>query len=388
MTGLLALAYLAFISLGLPDTVLGVAWPVLRVIHDVPHAALGATTAAAAIAYFASGLLAGRLVDKLGTGGVLGASTALVVAGIVGYAMAPTYALFVVAAAVTGAGSGAVDAALNVFAAASFRPRHMSWLHAAWALGASIGPAVMTTSIAQGHGARGGYLALAAPLLALAAMFTLLRRRLDAPVFDVVAAEAGAAPEGGATAEERGGVAGRGVPVAGRVPLQLATFFAYAGLEAGIGQWATTILVLARGLSSTAAGAWTTAYWTSLLAGRVVAGLVVERTGPVRLARIGAATALAGTAAFACGIDAGLVVVGLGLAPIYPGLMSASPRRHGASSARVVGYSVSAATAGIAIIPAALGVVVDRSGAGAATIVLVGVAAAMVVAHELLVRRD
>jgi MFS family permease len=141
-SALLALAYLAFISLGLPDAVLGVAWPSLRGSFGLSHALLGVLLAVTAIAYFISGMLAGRLMQGLGIGRLLAGSTALVAAAILGYSASPAFALIVLLAPLVGFGSGAIDAALNTYAARNFSPKHMSWLHAAYAAGAMAGPAI------------------------------------------------------------------------------------------------------------------------------------------------------------------------------------------------------------------------------------------------------
>jgi MFS family permease len=128
---LLALAYLAFIGLGLPDALLGVAWPSLRDSFSLPQALLGVPLAVTATAYFISGMLAGRLMQGLGIGRLLAGSTALVAASVLAGSAAPAFALIVLVAPLAGFGSGAIDAALNTYAARGFSPKHMSWLHAA-----------------------------------------------------------------------------------------------------------------------------------------------------------------------------------------------------------------------------------------------------------------
>jgi fucose permease len=137
---LLALAYLAFVSLGLPDTVLGVAWPSLRESFALRQAVLGAPLAASAATYFLSGVLAGRLMKRVGIGGLLAASTWLVAVGVAGYAAAQGFASFIFAAFLVGFGSGAVDAGLNTYGAHHFGARHLTWLHAAYSTGAALGP--------------------------------------------------------------------------------------------------------------------------------------------------------------------------------------------------------------------------------------------------------
>ncbi len=178
---LLGLSYLAFVSLGLPDAVLGVAWPTLHLELGVDRAALGAVLTSAGAAYVVSGLLSGQLIQRWGTGALLSASTLSVTLGLVGYALAPRWAVFLIAALFVGAGSGAIDAGLNGYAARTFPPRQMSWLHAAYSVGAAIGPALMTIFVATARGWRGGYAVLAATLGALSLVFLSVRRAWESP---------------------------------------------------------------------------------------------------------------------------------------------------------------------------------------------------------------
>jgi fucose permease len=360
---LLLLAYVAFISLGLPDTVLGVAWPTLRATFGLPQAAMGAALSANVAGYFVSGLLAGRVAAALGVGGLLALSTGLVTAGLTGFAVAPSWPLFVSCAVLVGLGSGAVDAALNSYAAVHFAPRHMNWLHACYSVGATLGPAAMATALA-GASYRAGYVALAAVLGAMSLAFLATRRRWESR------GTAGGSSAGSAWAALR----------LRRVWLQVAIFFAYTGLEASAGQWAFTVLREARGLPLEAAGAWTAAYWGSIAGGRVVVGFAVGRLGPDRLVRMGSLGAVAGASIYALvpgsAGAAGLVLLGLSLAPIFPMLMSRTPDRVGAGiAAHAVGFQVAAATLGTAALPSAQGALADALGVRAIPVALVGLAA-------------
>jgi fucose permease len=386
-TALVLLAYLGFVSLGLPDTVLGVAWPSLRETFTLPQAALGVPLAVSAATYFASGVLAGRLVRLLGTGGLLAASTAVVAAGAAAYAAAPSFAVFLAAACVVGAGSGAVDSALNAYAAHRLGARHMTWLHAAYSTGAAIGPATMAALVASGAGWRTGYVAVAAALAALTSAFVATRRRWA----DGDAEDAGLPGDVGMPRERARALGGGEALRRPHVPLQIAIFFLYSGTEVAAGQWSYTVLVEARGLDAPAAGAWATAYWASLLAGRVVLGFVVERVGTVRLVRLATAAALAGATAFAVpGVptvagSAGLCLLGFALAPVYPGLMSETPRRVGAAAVHAIGFQVAAATAGVAVIPGAAGVLGEKLGLAAIPAAVAACALVLAALHERLV---
>jgi fucose permease len=374
----LLLSYVAFVSIGLPDTVLGVAWPSLQASFGIPPSAMGAVLATAMGGYFLSGLFAGGAVARLGVGNLLTLSSALVVMALCGYALAPTWAAFFPFGAVWGLGSGAIDTALNAYAARHFSVRHVNWLHGCWGIGASIGPAVMTFSLARGNEYQAGYAGLAAVLGGLAIVFALTRRRWDDAQDAVGAASADSGDQGLRTALRHG-----------RVWLQLLIFFFYTGVEAGVGQWCFSWLRERRGLSLEAAGSWTSAYWASLTVGRLVLGAVVGRVGPDRLVRAATVGAVIGVLLFAAAGGllgcVGLLVLGASLAPIFPTLMARTPARVGDGLAHhAVGLQVSAGTLGVAVVPSVMGFLVARLGIGAVGTVVVAVAVGLLLAHEVL----
>ena len=385
---LIALSFLAFVSLGLPDTVLGVAWPSIRDAFGLPQAGLGLVPAFGVSAYFVSGLLAGSLVRRMGVGRLLAVSTGLVALGLVGYAAAPRWSLFFPVAAVIGLGSGAIDAGLNGYAARHFPVRTMNWLHACWSVGATVGPAIMTGVLAAGASYRVGYAVLAAALWAMALAFAATRRSWDDP------GDAGASPPAGAGPGQPAAPAVAGVGAAlgsGRAWLQIAIFFAYTGAEAGTGAWCFTVLREGRGLSVEAAGFWTTVFWGSLTAGRFCLGFVVDRVGPDRLLRAATLGAVAGAAAFAAfaGFPGrlGLGVLGFSLAPLFPTLMARTPARLGEHIApHAIGFQVSAATLGSAVLPGALGLAAEGAGLTSIPLLLVGAAVLLLGLYEVLLR--
>jgi fucose permease len=357
--GLLALAYLAFVSLGLPDAVLGVAWPSLRDTFSLPQAGMGAILTATAAAYFVSGLLAGRLMRALRIGLLLAASTALVAMGLAGYTTVPLFALFLFAACFIGFGSGAIDAALNTYAAHHFGARHMTWLHAAYSVGAALGPVLLTALLARGAGWRSGYAVIGAVLGGLALTFVILRRWWEGgPELP------GAEPASPVTPSGTSGEALRRP----RVWLQILVFFFYTGVEVTAGQWSFTVLTEGRGLGTAEAGSQVSLYWGSLLVGRILSGFIVERMGPVRMLRLSTVLAVVGALLFALPVlppALGLGLLGFALAPIFPALMSETPRRVGTDvAAHAVGFQVSAATMGVAALPSAAGFLAERFGLG------------------------
>ncbi len=383
----LLLAYLAFVSLGLPDTVLGVAWPSLRTEFAIPQSAMGAVLAAGMIGYFLSGLWAGAGVLRLGVGGLLAASSALVAAALLGYAVAPSWTVFFPIGVVMGLGSGAIDSGLNGYAARHFSVRHVNWLHGCWGIGASTGPALMTFTVAEGYGYRAGYAVLGCLLGAMAMLFLLTQRRWDDPRSEVDDA-APARPDAERKPAAPVAASYRTALGSGRVWLQVLVFFLYTGVESTVGQWCFSWLRERRGLSIELAGGWTSAYWASLTLGRIVLGAFVDRWGPDRTLRCATLGAVLGVTLFAAS-DAlgsvGLLLLGASLAPLFPTLMARTPARVGDAVAHhAVGFQVSAATLGSTLVPALVGVLVARWGLGAFGVVVVCIGLALLVAHETL----
>ncbi|MGA9525523.1 MAG: MFS transporter [Myxococcaceae bacterium] len=388
-TALLVLAYLAFVSLGLPDAILGIAWPSLRDTFELPRALLGAPLAISATAYFLSGMFAGRLIQRLGIGLLLAWSTGLVAVGVLVFSGAPAFAVFLLATPVVGFGSGAIDAALNTYAARNFSPKHMSWLHAAYAAGATAGPTIMTAVLARGASWRVGYAVIGVILAALCVAFAAARRVWGAasPARQVVLDAPGNV--GPMPLEERP-LSGRDALRSGRVWLQIAIFFLYTGIEVAAGQWSYTLLTEERGLDEVAAGTWVALYWGGVLAGRVVLGFVVERVGQVRLLRaatvgVGLFAVIFALPGFESGVAA-LPLLSFSLASIYPGLMAETPRRVGDRLApHAVGFQVSAATLGLFVIPSAAGLLSERFGLGVIAPMIAGCAVVLILLHERLV---
>ena len=373
---LLALAFLAFIGLGLPDPLPGSLWPTLRPHYNVPNAGLGLVLASVAVGYVVAGLATARLVAAFGFGGVLVGSLAATATAALAQALAPPFAGFVALAVLAGLGGGAVDSAMNIFAAARFQPRHMNWLHGFWGVGATLGPAVAAGLLAAGFGWQAGYAAVGLALAMLAVCFLATRRRW----------------EDGSPRAERPRTTAWAVlrnPVA---RLQVLLYFVYTGLEAGAGQWVATILTGARGATPAEGAVAATLFFAAITGGRIGLGFVVDRVGADRLLRLLAPISVAAAVAFAAGIAelVALAVLAVALAPIFPTVMARTPARLGTAAAgQAVGMQVAAATVGVAVIPAALGLAADLWG-GPAIVpwLLVGLAAVVAVQVWLLpVRR-
>jgi fucose permease len=376
---LIALAYVGFVSLGLPDAVTGVAWPTIRDTFRLPQAAVGLVFVAAGLGYFASSFFSGRLTQALGIGLLLAASTALVAAAMFGFASSPVWTLFVACAVIHGLGSGAIDAGLNGYAANYLSVRHMNWLHAFFCFGAMLGPLLMTAILTTGRPYSLGYSIVGGVMLTLAALFLATRPRW-----------------GQATASARDGGPQTGTMEAIRHPavlLQMAVFFLYTGLEMTLSQWAFTVLTEDRGVRPGLAGSAVGLYWGCIGLGRVAFGLVADRVGIDRLLRYCLLVAGVGAVLVAIPLTteaafAGLALAGFGLAPVFPCLMTRTPQRLGpALSAHAVGFQVGAAMIGAAAVPATLGLIAGRFALKAIPIGAAVLAGLLWLLHEWLLRR-
>ena len=348
---LLAIVYLAFISLGLPDSVLGVAWPSMRLSLAQPLAAAGLVTLVITACSALSSIASATVLRRLGTGPVVLVSSLLTGLGLLGFAFAPSLAWVLVFAVPLGLGAGSVDAGLNHFVADHYSSRHMNWLHGCWGIGATIGPVLMGSALAGAGGWQSGYRTIAALQLGLALVFLLslrLWQREHAVAPPPVAADGGPEPR-------------RVVPV-WAAWLAPCLYLMYATVEVGTGLWTASILVDSRGVDVPTAGLWVSCFFGAIMGGRFAVGLVAGRLGNRRLVRLGLLVALAGAAVFSIsGLPAplsllGLVLLGLGCAPVYPGLMHETTRRFDPATARkVVGRQVAFAYVGGAMGPATLG---------------------------------
>lgn len=359
---LLAITYLGFISLGLPDALLGIAWPSVYPHFGKTAGHIGVVLGATVVGYLISSLQTGRLIQRLGVGGLLAASCALVTLSLAGFALAPSWPLFVASAVFAGLGAGAIDSGLNAYAARHYSARHMSWLHACWGIGATLGATTVTLILARGLPWQWSYGTIAMAMFGMTALFTATRgafRTKEAP------------PSAGAPHEP----APEPVPMreALRHPLvwaQILVFFVYTGTEMTAANWSYTLMTQQRQLPERIAGTAMSAFWLSLTLARFGLGAIADRVGVRRLLGICVTGVLLGGLVFAfapqpmAGI-AGLAVMGASLAPLYPGLMTLTPRHLGHLTEHAVGFQVGAATLGQVALPSLGGVLLVAYGPAA-----------------------
>lgn len=390
---LLVIAYLGFISLGLPDPVAGVAWPSVREHFGLHQNRFGLVFIALGCGYCLSGFFGGTLTRVLGLGNLLWVSSALVAVAMLGSGLTPAWALFVGCGVIWGLGSGGIDAGLNAYVSKHFSARHMNWLHACYSLGATLGPLLMTAMLVRLGSWRLGYGVVGGILLAMALLFLVTRERWDdPPKGDSGADPSGVDGEQRPTAAAEQGIGMRQVMADRLVWFHVALFFFYVGLEFTVGQWCFSLLTESRGVPTNVAGMLASAYYGAIGVGRILSGVIAPRVGLDPLLRGTMGVALVGAAvyAFASPVwlsSAGLVLIGLGLAPVFPCLMSKTPERLGAeSAAHAVGFQVSAGMLGAALVPGLAGLLVERMGLEFVTRVSLTLAILLVTTHEILLR--
>lgn len=362
---LLLIIYLGYISLGLPDGTLGVAWPAIYPELKLPLGLAGTILMLATVLTGIAGFSSGWIIARLRTGPVVFASGVLTASGMLILSQAQG-ALWLYAAAIPlGVGAGAVDAGLNGYVARHYSGRHMTWLHACWGIGATSGPFIIGWALGSGHGWRAGYLLISGIQATLAGLF-LVTLGLWSKV-----------PERHFNEHHDG---------TGRVPVTTADslagwlspviFALYVAVESTTGLWAGTVLVVRRGFSPETAALCIAGFYGSLTAGRIGVGFVVERWGNRRVVRDGALLAVAGLLVFAFAANVPVAVVslaaiGLGLAPIYPALMHEVPRRFAPAAVQtIIGRQSGGAAFGAAVLPALAGWVAEQSLAAVPWLVL------------------
>lgn len=363
--GLILLIFIAFISLGLPDGLLGVAWPSIRAGFKLPLDSLGMLLIAATTGYLTSSFSSGRLIAWLGVGRVLALSCALTGTGLIGYTLVPAWWMMVALGVAAGLGAGAIDAGLNTYVAAHFGEGLMQWLHASYGIGVTLGPIIMTVGLNLFNKWRVGYAVVGAAQLVLAASFVL-----TLPMWQNKDAHGRAAQPDAPAPERRLTDYKTPMPETLRQPavwLSLLMFILYVGSEASLGSWTYSLLTESRAIAPQAAGLWAGSYWAMFTVGRIVAGLYAKRVGVHTLVRVSLLAAIAGCVLlwwnpFEVASLLGVAIVGLAIAPVFPAMVSGTSERVGARyAANTIGMQVGVGGIGAAAIPGLFGVLARRT---------------------------
>ncbi|WP_080147282.1 MFS transporter [Marinilactibacillus piezotolerans] len=351
---LLIIIYLAFISLGLPDSLLGSAWPVMQSDLNVPVAYAGIITMTIAIGTIVSSLFSDKLTKKLGAGLVTFISVLTTAIALFGFSFSSTFISLVLWAIPYGLGAGAVDAALNNYVALHYGSRHMSWLHCFWGVGASISPYIMGYYLTGGESWSMGYqtIGILQVGLSLLLLFSLplwsshSNSRQDSEEVEVQSL----------TFKEL-------FKLDGIVPLLIA-FFSYSAIEQTTGLWASSYLVEARSIDPETAAQFASFFFLGITFGRFVSGFVADQLGDKKLIRIGTGILICGICLLLIPITYtgfalfGLIVIGIGCAPIYPSIIHSTPANFGkAYSQSIIGIQMAVAYFGTTFMPPLFGLI-------------------------------
>lgn len=374
VTALLVIIYAAFISLGLPDSLLGTAWPTLHTELGVPVSWAGLVSFIVIGGTIVSSYLSSRVIRRLGTGLTTVVSVAMTAAALLGIAVAPGFWAILLWAIPLGLGAGSVDAGLNNFVALHYQAKHMNWLHSFWGIGVTLSPLIMSWALAH-DGWRFGYstvgLIQLGLVIVLFASLPLWRR----------ATGQSAAESGFKVLPLR-----ELLRLPGAKPV-LAAFFCYCAVEGTAGLWGGTFLVLARGVEPETAASWISLYYFGITLGRLLSGFLAMRISNRNLIRLGEALICAGVLLLLLpagwALRLGFIIIGLGCAPIFPALLHDTPVHFGADlSQAMMGVQMAFAYVGGMIMPPLFGYIGEHLTMGLLPLYLIALAVVMVVEVE------
>lgn len=374
---LLVIIYIAFISLGLPDSLLGAAWPSMQPELSVPVSYAGGISFIIAGGTIISSLFSNYFIHKLGTGKVTAVSVAMTAAALFGFSVSGSYWQLCLWGIPYGLGAGSVDAALNNFVALHYKAKHMSWLHCFWGIGATAGPYIMGFVLTRGFSWNTGYriISVLQIILTVVLIATL-------PIWK--GKKDGIEAEGG---KQRPLSLAEVIKLPGAKGV-LVGFFCYCSVEGTAGLWASSYMVLNRGISTETAAKWAALFYLGITLGRLVCGFMTMKFNDKNMIRIGQVL-------IACGIlllllpagngfaFAGLILIGVGCAPIYPSLLHATPDTFGAGvSQSVIGIQMASAYVGTTFMPPLFGMLADILGIGSYPVYLAAFLVLMIVMLE------
>ncbi len=377
---LLIIIYLAFISLGLPDSLLGSGWPAMHGQLGVAVSYAGIVTMIISIGTILSSLMSDRLTRKFGTGIVTSVSILMTAVAIFGFSFSNSFILLCLWAVPYGLGAGAVDAALNNYVALHYASRHMSWLHCFWGLGASISPYIMGYALTGGHGWESGY-----KFVGIIQIILTVILFISLPLWTKNKVNATDIGKDAATLTIKGALKIKGVKHI------LITFFGYCALEHTAGLWASSYLVEARGINVEIAAKFASLFYIGITLGRFLSGFISEKLGDKLLIRYGIITIIIGIFLVALPIKigavalVGLIIIGLGCAPVYPSIIHATPSNFGAENSQaIIGIQMASAYTGITLMPPIFGWLAGKIGIGFYPIYLLMIALTMLFMSERL----
>ena len=374
---LIAIIYLAFVSMGLPDALLGSAWPSIYGGMGVPVSYAGLVTIVMAGGTVVSSLLSDRLLRRFGTGLVTAVSTLMTAVALFGFSVSGAFWQLILWAVPYGLGAGSIDAALNNYVALKYKSRHMSWIHFFWGVGATAGPVIMGSILSGGAAWTSGYRTVGLIQTAMTLVLFLalpLWRKNDLPQ--------SASPDAPGRMTR-----GQVLKLPGAKAL-LVAFFCYSTTEATAGLWASSYMTLSRGIAPDVAARWASIFYLGITLGRFAIGFITDRVGDRNMIRIGQGCIIAGllimllpgsnTVTFI-----GLILTGLGCAPVYPCLLHETPANFGAQNSQtMMGFQMACAYTGSTLMPPLFGLLADKVSIGLYPVFLLTVAVTMLLTAE------
>jgi len=396
---LLAIIYLAFISLGLPDSLLGSAWPTMYIQFDVPISYAGIISMIISAGTIISSLQSDRLTKKLGTGKVTAISVAATAVALFGFSFSHSFWALCLWAIPYGFGAGSVDASLNNYVALHYESRHMSWLHCMWGVGATAGPYIMGIALSMGQGWNMGYryIGIIQVVLTAVLVFSLplwkgrksttenLQNAEMEQLLENVSEKADTTAEKALSLREI-------LKIAGAKEVMLC-FFCYCALEQTAGLWASSYLTLHKGVSSETAAIFASLFYIGITVGRAISGFITMKLNDTQMVWLGQSIIALGIMAMVLpGSNvlalAGLILIGLGCAPIYPCVIHSTPAHFGADKSQaIIGVQMAFAYIGILAMPPLFGVLASRISVALLPCYLFAILVVMVIMHELLTKK-
>ncbi|MDU2121594.1 MAG: MFS transporter [Clostridium celatum] len=378
---LLAVIYLAFISLGLPDSLLGSVWPTIYQEFNVPVSYAGAIFMIISAGTIFSSLQSDRLTKLLGTGKVTAFSVLMTAIALFGFSISSSYWMLVLWAIPYGLGAGSVDASLNNYVALHYKSHHMSWLHCMWGVGASVGPYIMSFALLNGQTWNMGYRYISLIQIALTIIIMLsLPLWKKAPIIgEMQEVESGNNKNKALTLKEI-----FNIPGAKQVMLM---FFCYCALEQTTGLWASSYLVLQHGLDLDVAASYGSLFFIGITVGRAISGFITMKLNDKQMIYLGQGIILIGIILMCLPFGhqialIGLVTIGLGCAPIYPCIIHSTPNNFGADKSQaVIGVQMASAYVGNLLMPPLFGIIANHISVRVFPIYLLLILIIMVIMH-------
>ncbi len=379
---LLAVIYLSFISLGLPDALLGSAWPMMYGEFGVPVSYAGIISMIVALGTIVSSLMSDRLTYKLGTGRITALSVAMTAIALFGFSTSDSFWIMCLWAIPYGLGAGSVDASLNNYVALHYSSRHMSWLHCMWGIGAATGPYIMGYVLSGGQHWSAGYRTIGILQIVLTAVLFL-----SLPLWKKRVQMVG---EDGQVLDKP--LALRDVVSIPGAKEIMITFFCYCALESTAGLWASSYLVLFKGVVEETAASFASMFYIGITVGRALNGFLTMKFSDTQLIRIGQGIILLGVAAMLLPMGEtvsliGLILIGLGCAPIYPCVIHSTPAHFGEDKSQaLIGVQMASAYVGTCLMPPLFGLIANHINVALLPVYLLVILVLMAVMHERVVK--